>query len=228
MGLVDYEALYRLQDEVLDIVFASENIFYLTGGTCLSRFYKAKRYSDDLDFFADSSARYAFALRRLRSRLAEKYPVRVEVESKDFTRFRINHFLQVDFVNEHAPRWKEVVVTPEGRIIDNIENILANKLTAVVARDDPKDVFDVYLIWKFYAFSWAEILEAAQKKAYFSDDMLAVRLRTFPQEAFSTLKVIDPHFLNDFNEDRPVLLDELIRRAPHRPSSQGQTLRSDK
>ncbi|SHF33199.1 Nucleotidyl transferase AbiEii toxin, Type IV TA system [Desulfacinum infernum DSM 9756] len=228
MGIVDYRALYRLQDEVLDVVFASENIFYLTGGTCLSRFYKAKRYSDDLDFFADSSARYPFALRRVRLRLAERHRVRVEVESKDFARFRINDFLQVDFVNEHAPRWKEVVVTPEGRVIDNIENILANKLTAVVARDDPKDVFDVYLIWKFYAFSWAEILDAAQKKACFSDDILAVRLRTFPEEAFSTLKLIDPDFLKDFSEDRPVLLDELIRRAPHRPSSQGRTLRSER
>ena len=53
MGCItNYKELYKLQDKVLDVVFSAENIFYLTGGTCLSRFYKEKRYSDDfeLDF----------------------------------------------------------------------------------------------------------------------------------------------------------------------------------
>ena len=49
MASIDYIKLYSLQDKVLDIIFKTENIFYLTGGTCLSRFYQEKRYSDDLD-----------------------------------------------------------------------------------------------------------------------------------------------------------------------------------
>ncbi len=53
MGSIEYDKLYELQDSVLRIVFATEKEFYLTGGTCLSRFYKAKRYSDDLDFFTN-------------------------------------------------------------------------------------------------------------------------------------------------------------------------------
>jgi|GEM_PF-1021224 len=51
MGSIDYKKLYLLQDEVLKVVFATEHEFYLTGGSCLSRFYVEKRYSDDLDFF---------------------------------------------------------------------------------------------------------------------------------------------------------------------------------
>ena len=62
MDSIDYEKLYQLQDEVLEVVFGVENEFYLTGGTCLSRFYKEKRYSDDLDFFTNNSARYRFAI----------------------------------------------------------------------------------------------------------------------------------------------------------------------
>ncbi len=54
---IDFERLYALQDSVLETVFSTETEFYLTGGTCLSRFYQAKRYSDDLDFFADASPR---------------------------------------------------------------------------------------------------------------------------------------------------------------------------
>lgn len=64
MDSLDYKQLYALQDEVLEVVFSVENIFYLTGGTCLSRFYKEKRYSDDLDFFTNGSPRYSFALKK--------------------------------------------------------------------------------------------------------------------------------------------------------------------
>lgn len=48
---IDYTLLYTLQDKVLNIVFSELSEFYLTGGTCLHRFYFAERYSDDLDFF---------------------------------------------------------------------------------------------------------------------------------------------------------------------------------
>ena len=65
----EYQQLYELQDRVLHTVFAVEQEFYLTGGTCLSRFYQAKRYSDDLDFFCNDSPRYAFAVRGIRAKL---------------------------------------------------------------------------------------------------------------------------------------------------------------
>ena len=37
MDKIDYKKLYELQDRVMDTVFSVEDIFYLTGGTCLSR-----------------------------------------------------------------------------------------------------------------------------------------------------------------------------------------------
>ena len=67
MGSIDYKKLYSLQDRVLDKVFSVEDEFYLTGGTALSRFYKAKRYSDDLDFFTNSSTRFNFAIKNIGS-----------------------------------------------------------------------------------------------------------------------------------------------------------------
>ena len=167
MDSIDYEKLYQLQDEVLEVVFGVENEFYLTGGTCLSRFYKEKRYSDDLDFFTNNSARYRFAIRNIKQALLEKFDLKIEIESKDFTRFYINNILQVDFVNDIDYRFKEPILTSKNYLIDNIENILSNKLTAVIGRDNPKDIFDIYLIWKFYQFSWQEILQSAHKKAGF-------------------------------------------------------------
>ena len=57
MGSINYKVLYELQDKVLDVVFKTENEFYLTGGTCLNRFYTEKRYSDDLDFLQKISVK---------------------------------------------------------------------------------------------------------------------------------------------------------------------------
>ncbi|MBE0513626.1 nucleotidyl transferase AbiEii/AbiGii toxin family protein [Sulfurimonas sp.] len=204
-----YQKLYELQDKVLDVIFSVENIFYLTGGTCLSRFYQEKRYSDDLDFFTNNSPRYSFAIKKIKQALAAKFDLSVEVESKDFTRYKINNFLQVDFVNDTDARYKDVVVTKEGYIIDNIENILSNKLTAVIGRDNPKDIFDIYLIWKYHKFDWTQIVESAHEKAGFSDEELIVRLKSFPRSLLDEIILADKHFLDDFDNKYPKLVDEI-------------------
>lgn len=209
MDSIDYKKLYKLQDEVLKVVFEIENEFYLTGGTCLSRFYSEKRYSDDLDFFTNQSARYSFAVKNIKQALQIKFDLKVEVESKDFTRFYINDLLQVDFVNDIAFRYKDVVVTSSNYLIDNIENILSNKLTAIIGRDNPKDVFDIYLIWKFYDFSWKEILDSAHKKAGFSNEELLVRMVSFPKELLNSIKLIDKTFLDNFDKDFPKIIKEI-------------------
>ncbi len=209
MDHIDYKKLYELQDEVLTTVFEAENEFYLTGGTCLARFYIEKRYSDDLDFFTNQSQRYSFAIKKIKLALQKKFRLTVPVESKNFTRFLINDLLQVDFVNDTAFRYKDIIITPRNYIIDNIENILSNKLTAIIGRDNPKDVFDIYLIWKFYSFSWPEILEAAHQKAGFLDEELIIRLKTFPVELLKPLKITDRTFLNEFDLEIKKIIDEI-------------------
>jgi len=47
-----------------------------------------KRYSDDLDFFTNQSARYSFAVKNIKRALQTKFKLVAEVESKDFTRFK--------------------------------------------------------------------------------------------------------------------------------------------
>ena len=215
MDKIDYKLLYSLQDQVMMLIFETENIFYLTGGTCLSRFYIEKRYSDDLDFFTNQSPRYNFAVRNIKNKLKDRFKVSAEVESKDFSRLRVNDLLQIDFINDTAFRYGDIVITNEGFLIDNVFNILSNKLTAVIGRDDPKDIFDIYLISKYYSFSWNNILDAAHKKAVFSDEELIVRLKTFPQELFKNIKIIDTKFLDDFDIYFPKIIDEIYKRKEH-------------
>ena len=209
MENLNYKELYKLQDKVLDIVFKTEKEFYLTGGTCISRFYKGKRYSDDLDFFTNDSSRYNVAVRNIKIALMKNFNLKAEIESKNFSRFIVDKILQVDFVNDTAYRYKDVVITKEGYIIDNIENILSNKITAVMGRDDPKDIFDIYLIAKFYTFSWKDILRSAHKKAYFSDEELIIRLKAFPSELLKNIKLIDKNFLDNFDEEFKRVINDI-------------------
>jgi len=211
MDSLDYQKLYELQDEVLKVVFETENEFYLTGGTCLSRFYVEKRYSDDLDFFTNQSPRYSFAIKNIKKALQNSFEVISEVESKDFTRFKIDDLLQVDFVNDIAFRYKEPIVNEKNYLLDNIENILSNKITAVIGRDNPKDIFDIYLICKFYQFDWKEILKSAHQKAGFCDEELIVRLKSFPQELLGEIKIIDKTFLDSFSTDFKTIIDDIDR-----------------
>jgi predicted nucleotidyltransferase component of viral defense system len=202
-----YRELYELQDRVLESIFAAESEFYLTGGTCLSRFYQAKRYSDDLDFFTNDSSRFAYALRTIRLALGRTHDLSVEVETKNFVRLRVDSRLQVDFVNDGPFRYKEPVLTENNYRIDTIENILANKLTAVIGRDNPKDVFDIVLIYTYYRFSWSEILKAAHQKAGFTNEDLVIRLRSFPRSMLEQIKCIDCGFLENFD----TAVSEIIR-----------------
>ena len=127
MAGINYKELYLLQDNVLDSIFSVEKEFYLTGGTCLSRFYHEKRYSDDLDFFTHNSGRFSFAVKNIKVKLQENHQIDTEVDSKNFIRFKVDKILQVDFINDTAYRYKDPVIKENGYIIDSIENILSIK-----------------------------------------------------------------------------------------------------
>ncbi len=209
-SIEQYRELYALQDQVLETIFTTEREFYLTGGTCLSRFYQAKRFSDDLDFFANDSPRFAFALRNIRTALRDSHEIMVEVETKNFLRISVDGRLQVDFVNDVPNRLKDPVVTQQNYLIDNIENLLANKITAVIGRDNPKDVFDIVLINTFYHFSWVEILKAAHEKAGFANEDLVVRLKSFPKEMLGQIKCIDCSFLENFDSAIEKIIQAIV------------------
>ena len=209
MGSIDYKKLYKLQDSVLAIVFKTEDIFYLTGGTCLSRFYQEKRYSDDLDFFADNEPRFKVGIKNIKQQLEKHFNVVEDTVSRDFVRWIIDDLLQVDFINDRVYRADESLYLENGYVVDNIKNILSNKLNAVIDRDEEKDIFDIYMISKFYSFEWKEILEIAHKKASFAHEDLIIRLKTFPMELIDNINCIDNDFLKDFKREFPLLIEDI-------------------
>lgn len=193
--IIDYTKLYSLQDEVLKSVFSNPTAFYLTGGTALHRFYCKFRYSDNLDFFMSGQAFFYDEVKEILYKLKNKFEFKTLVDTKDFIRISVEN-LQVDFVNDRVYRYGKSNLT-HGFLIDNIYNILANKITAILGRDEEKDVFDLVSICKFYEFNWADILEIAFKKLYFEEAVLIERLTTFPLQWLQNLRLIKDISIND-------------------------------
>jgi hypothetical protein len=190
--IVDYQALYSLQDEILSLVMALDNDFYLTGGTALHRFYCHHRYSVDLDFFVSNSSLFYETVNEILESLRKmRFEIEQEVVFRDFYRIRINQLLQVDFVNDRVYRFGKSNIISTYRI-DNPINILANKITALISRDEEKDFFDLFCCAFSLQFHWHTILEIANKKARVEKDILIYRLASFPLPWLDKIKIISP------------------------------------
>lgn len=123
--------------------------FYLTGGTALSRGYFNHRYSDDLDYFVN----YHHDFQRLAQihidKLSQIFASKIEIDLKGEYFFRIfvgEERLKIELINDvpsHAGNFLNHSVLG---LIDSRENILANKLTAIVDRALPKDIVDIYFL----------------------------------------------------------------------------------
>jgi predicted nucleotidyltransferase component of viral defense system len=98
MEIIDYSELYKIQDEILDVFFESETEFYLTGGTCLNRFYWEKRYSVDLDFFTNFSNTFHQSFRNIidicDKLFLNNFEEDFDVLTEDVCHERINSFVK--------------------------------------------------------------------------------------------------------------------------------------
>jgi predicted nucleotidyltransferase component of viral defense system len=211
METLDFFALYRLQDKVLAAVFAAETTLYLTGGTCLHRFYVDRRHSDDLDLFTNENSLFRDDVRLARDRLAaEQIGFVLQVDTRDFVRLLVEGKLQVDLVNDRVYRHGRSLRSTQGYFLDNLENICANKLCAVLGRDDPKDVFDLYTIHEQGRVDWPSAIAAAGQKCILDGEVLEHRLRSFPLELLDMLPVKNASYVTEMKRNYKQMVDELV------------------
>ncbi|HSL84474.1 MAG TPA: nucleotidyl transferase AbiEii/AbiGii toxin family protein [Thermoanaerobaculia bacterium] len=133
------------QRAFLDRVIESElaDTFYLSGGTALSAFHLHHRRSDDLDLF--SRHRFDSApVVKLVNAVAEEEPVPRRVADRLGFLVRVaGEPLRVEFVHYDFD-WLDPPIARYGRLrVDGLRDILANKLSAMVERTDPKDYADL-------------------------------------------------------------------------------------
>jgi hypothetical protein len=223
--LVKYyeENLYPLQNGVLNIVQRSKTPFFLTGGTALSRCYTKHRYSDDLDLFVINDSEYLLYVNSLLQQLIEaedELSFRIDLKeihrSKDYTQIFVvdsnNQELQlkIDLVNDVAMYYGEVTDDPVLGKIDNVRNILSNKITALF-RCEPKDVADIHAIAKQHKFSWKSIIfEAKSKEVGVEPEVVYDLLMSFPVQYLDAIKWIKEPSKDQFNYDIRVIADDLL------------------
>lgn len=191
MSEKDYRKLYQTQDKILLALKPVLSSFYLTGGTALGRFYLNHRFSEDLDFFLNKSDDFHSSVKNIEKVLFSKFSVskQLSIVYDDFVRYYIEddeRVLKIEFVNDVAYRCG-LPYKYEYGLIDTPLNILTNKLTAIVGRDEPKDVFDIYALAQHYMFNWLEVFIEAKNKAIINEIDVEQRITSFPITLFQDM-----------------------------------------
>lgn len=143
------------------------DFFYLTGGTALSIFYLQHRVSDDLDFFSRDKfslnivegfvKKTATKLRAKRthySKLFDRHIYVFDLPQERSLKFEFTYF-------EHQPLKKPVL--KDGILVDNLEDLGANKLFCIFDRNEPKDYIDLFFIHQ-YGLKLEKLRKLAEKK----------------------------------------------------------------
>lgn len=165
---LDNSKLNNLQKDFLQAFFARENRFFLSGRAALVGFYFGHRETHDLDLFTlENEIENGFRLVR---EVAKELNASVESiqTAPDFRRLLLkknDEAIVVDLVREYVFQ-----VSPEKPIIKNIrvdtpEEILANKLCALLSRSEIRDLVDVRELEKA-GFSLESALKVAEKKDF--------------------------------------------------------------
>lgn len=184
--------LYPLQDKILKIIGDLKTPFYLTGGTVLSRCFFQHRYSEDLDFFVHRNPRFAKLAELIYQTLLKRCQATIDIKSDSFYSLKVEKTLKIDFVNDVAVHFGEIKKHEIFPRIDNVKNILANKITAIMGRDEPKDVVDIWTIALDRKVNWQDIFtNVSSKAAGIFAPLIAERLSTFPPELLNKVNWID-------------------------------------
>jgi hypothetical protein len=214
-----WEQLYAVQDQVLECLRRIEHGFYLTGGTALSRGYFNHRYSEDLDFFVNDRVEFELwrdrCLHVLQQECASRAGWSVEILLRE-SRFgravlRGTVALKLEFVNDVPFRVGEPVDHRVLGKLDTKENILANKITALMDRGDPKDAVDIFWLCCRDGLSIEDSLEnAGSKAAGVFAPLVAKRLAELSERGLPSVHWIQPLSEKEFVYGLRALSDALL------------------
>jgi hypothetical protein len=161
-----HSRLGQLQQRFLQAYFSREHRFFLTGGAALAGYYLGHRETHDLDLFTlmdvmkEGSSAAAEAASEIGATLESIQT------SPDFRRYILKHETEaivVDLVRERVPQ----IVADKPLIgivaVDPPEEILANKLCALLGRAEIRDLIDIRAL-EISGYSVESALSAAAMK----------------------------------------------------------------
>ncbi len=182
--------LTPLQKETL-ILFSKSPLkdkFYWTGGTLLSFYYMHHRRSEDIDFFTNEKFNFE-EVNNFAESLKEPLHLKNIESNKIYDRWEFflknKDKLKVEFVLYDHKRLKPTKKWRNMQI-DSLEDMATNKTMALIGRNDPKDLVDMYFILSKRKFRIQTLLKWVNKK--FGVEMSQ---STFWSEAFKSFKYLD-------------------------------------
>jgi len=211
-----FETLYPFQDQVLQVLNGLETGLYLSGGTAASRGYLNHRFSDDLDFFVDDDERFGLWAARVIQGLSQRRQWRSEVSLREDRFVRLALFegeilLKIELINDVPARVGCVRQHPILGRIDNPKNILANKITALIDREEPKDLADIWGFCCRMNLSLVDAIGGAQGKAagIFPVDLARILLSATRAD-WGQIRWVEAPTAEQFVADLQVLGESLI------------------
>jgi len=165
-----FDRLSPLQDRVLALINPLETGLYLSGGTAASRGYLHHRFSDDIDLFADDQKNFVLWAERVIYAIstAKIGELMVGLREERFIRLTLTCeevILKIEMINDVPSRvgliQNHVIL---GRL-DSAENILANMIAALIDREEPKDLADIWGFCHLRGLSLEDAISGAQGKA---------------------------------------------------------------
>lgn len=211
-----YDSLYPFQDAVLKVIRSVDTGLYLTGGTAASRVYLQHRFSDDLDLFVSDDDRFEIWVDRIIHALVHSgdWQSQVLLREERFRRLNLlrdDISLKIEMINDVPARVGVVVDHPIFGCVDTAENILANKVTALLDREEPKDFADIWGFCTKMRLSLQEAITNAESKAagVFPAD-LARLLCTVTEADWKAVRWVSPPRLRDYLSDLNALGEKLI------------------
>lgn len=209
-----FDTLYPFQDRVVKVINQADTEFYLTGGTAASRGYLQHRFSDDLDYFVNDDSRFGLWVERVIQALNREWRCEVLMKEERFARLNLAQgevMLKIELINDVPARTGKVTTHPVLGRLDSAENILANKVTALLGREEPKDLADVWGFCCQKNLSLQEAITGAQGKAagIFPADLARV-LCSVRKEDWEAILWIDAPPVKTFISQLTELGDNLL------------------
>lgn len=211
-----YDRLYPLQDQIFSLIHPLETGFYLSGGTAASRGYLNHRFSDDIDLFADDAKDFVlWAERAIHAISSAKVgELIVGLREERFFRLTLTYegvVLKIELINDVPNRVGLIRDHPVLGRLDSAENILANKITALLDREEPKDLADIWGFCYLKGLSLEEAISGAQGKAagVFPAD-LARLLCSATKADWEAVRWIQPPMAEGYLADLNALGEKLL------------------
>jgi hypothetical protein len=189
--------------------------FWLTGGTALAAFYFHHRVSDDLALFTLDETALTAIIQPLHDIAAELgYGLTTTRLSDYFLQAVLTgegSSLKLDLVRDVEPQFRERHICDEI-VVDSLDNIAANKVTAILGRADVKDFVDLYFILQAGCDLRYLIAQAKEKDLGLTEFYLGHMMRQVTR-LDSLPELFEPLSLGTLQTFYLGLADDLLREA---------------